>query len=196
MKPILFVSMALTAATIASPAWAKKPDSPPPPTPVIQWTDVTGSISLINPVTHLADGNDHISLNGHDFTFTATPGLELGFYNDNPPNSNPSTIATFIKGSGLFGLNAGTSLTLAKQDDSFSGGSFTSSTPFNNLAVHIGGGEMLFHWSNKITTFNLTGDSLSNYRAYAAPVPEPETYAMLIAGLGLVGFMARRPKQK
>lgn len=27
-----------------------------------------------------------------------------------------------------------------------------------------------------------------------APVPEPETYAMLLAGLGLVGFMARRRK--
>ena len=28
-----------------------------------------------------------------------------------------------------------------------------------------------------------------------AAVPEPETYAMLIAGLGLVGFAARRRKQ-
>jgi hypothetical protein len=28
------------------------------------------------------------------------------------------------------------------------------------------------------------------------PVPEPETYAMLIAGLGLLGFAARRRKQK
>jgi len=28
------------------------------------------------------------------------------------------------------------------------------------------------------------------------PVPEPETYAMLLAGLGLLGFMARRRKQK
>lgn len=26
----------------------------------------------------------------------------------------------------------------------------------------------------------------------AAPIPEPETYAMLLAGLGVVGFMARR----
>jgi hypothetical protein len=26
----------------------------------------------------------------------------------------------------------------------------------------------------------------------AMPVPEPETYAMLLAGLGLVGFTARR----
>lgn len=29
-----------------------------------------------------------------------------------------------------------------------------------------------------------------------APVPEPETYAMMLAGLGLLGFTARRRKQK
>lgn len=29
----------------------------------------------------------------------------------------------------------------------------------------------------------------------AAPVPEPETFAMLLAGLGVVGFVARRRKQ-
>ena len=28
----------------------------------------------------------------------------------------------------------------------------------------------------------------------AAPVPEPETYAMMLAGLGLMGFMVRRKK--
>jgi hypothetical protein len=30
----------------------------------------------------------------------------------------------------------------------------------------------------------------------AVPVPEPETYAMMLAGLGLLGFVARRKKQK
>lgn len=29
-----------------------------------------------------------------------------------------------------------------------------------------------------------------------APIPEPETYAMLLAGLGLMGFVARRRKQR
>ena len=34
------------------------------------------------------------------------------------------------------------------------------------------------------------------YEADAAPVPEPETYAMMLAGLGLLGVMSRRRKQK
>lgn len=34
------------------------------------------------------------------------------------------------------------------------------------------------------------------FLASAAPIPEPETYAMLLAGLGLVGVVARRRKQK
>lgn len=33
---------------------------------------------------------------------------------------------------------------------------------------------------------------LDNASVVAVPVPEPETYAMLLAGLGLVGFAARR----
>lgn len=31
--------------------------------------------------------------------------------------------------------------------------------------------------------------------AFSAPVPEPESYAMLLAGLGMLGFIARRKKQ-
>jgi hypothetical protein len=30
----------------------------------------------------------------------------------------------------------------------------------------------------------------------AAPIPEPEAYAMMLAGLGLLGVAARRRKQK
>ena len=51
---------------------------------------------------------------------------------------------------------------------------------------------------------NLTGGDLSGYMSAnadasgfsAAVVPEPDTYAMMLAGLGLLGFVARRRKQK
>lgn len=41
--------------------------------------------------------------------------------------------------------------------------------------------------------FALTGLTLVD--ASTPPIPEPETYAMLLAGLGLVGFAVRRRKQ-
>ena len=51
-----------------------------------------------------------------------------------------------------------------------------------------GGQQAQFRIGNNegFTTFS-TGDNL-------APIPEPETYAMFMAGLGLMGFIARRRK--
>lgn len=44
------------------------------------------------------------------------------------------------------------------------------------------------------STMALSGDVGNPGRFLLAPVPEPETYAMLLAGLGLIGFVARRRK--
>lgn len=51
--------------------------------------------------------------------------------------------------------------------------------------------------------FSLVGRTAANSGVYtlssaatAVPVPEPETYAMLLAGLGVVGFVARRRKEQ
>ena len=47
-------------------------------------------------------------------------------------------------------------------------------------------------WNNYGVT-----DGVFSYDLYAvAAIPEPETYAMMLAGLGLLGVMARRRKQK
>jgi len=56
-------------------------------------------------------------------------------------------------------------------------------------------------------TFNLTGGKTywftlagegtdASYTVMLAPVPEPETYALMLAGLGLLGVAARRRKTK
>jgi PEP-CTERM motif len=43
--------------------------------------------------------------------------------------------------------------------------------------------------------FNLSSNGILTYTAStAAPIPEPETYGMLLAGLGMIGFVARRRK--
>lgn len=66
------------------------------------------------------------------------------------------------------------------------GGSITTSFPTpQNTNDQIA----IFGWGN--------GEPLA-YLEYntTAPVPEPETYAMMLAGLGMLGFMARRRKSK
>lgn len=44
----------------------------------------------------------------------------------------------------------------------------------------------------KDASFTITAQD----QLYMAPIPEPETYAMLLAGLGLMGFVARRRRAK
>jgi hypothetical protein len=73
-------------------------------------------------------------------------------------------------------------------------GKFTSSfsfSPLNNAgspySIHIDG-VTLAHSSH--ASYAGTLDLV------AIPVPEPETYAMMLAGLGLMGFIARRRRER
>jgi len=94
---------------------------------------------------------------------------------------------------------------------------FNFNTPFTILSSgggHWGGGTLTQNGNsvtgyegNGLLQFNGTYTDIAfttpNYEYYygitvgglTSPVPEPETYAMLLAGLGLIGFMARRRKQ-
>ena len=59
--------------------------------------------------------------------------------------------------------------------------------------VHLADGTLL----NGYTLDSQSGFNwLNAYGAATAPVPEPETYAMLLAGLGLMALAVRRRKQK
>ena len=60
---------------------------------------------------------------------------------------------------------------------------FQFNSSFKNLT------KVTFHGIGRIPEFSL--DNITTSAATSA-VPEPETYAMLLAGLGLMGFVARR----
>ena len=51
-----------------------------------------------------------------------------------------------------------------------------------------------FTYSTYLAEIVLTARNVSVNVTEVSAVPEPETYAMLLAGLGLMGFLARRRK--
>ncbi|MDD5364345.1 MAG: PEPxxWA-CTERM sorting domain-containing protein [Gallionellaceae bacterium] len=72
---------------------------------------------------------------------------------------------------------------------------FTSASEAANFGFMVTGGTQssltLINYTEAAGQWSFQGGNL-NYAMATAPVPEPETYALMLAGLGLVGFMARR----
>jgi len=76
-----------------------------------------------------------------------------------------------------------------------------SATP---LSRSLGGNALTLSWQSKTTSTplelfgqHLTAENTKTYFSYSlAPVPEPETYAMFLAGLGMLGVVARRRQQQ
>ena len=63
-------------------------------------------------------------------------------------------------------------------------------SPLSNTS--LGGFAQLLGVTDQAVTARVYLGDTGEYRLQIAVVPEPETYAMLLAGLGLIGFAARR----
>lgn len=144
----------------------------------------------------------------YSVTYSPSPAEVVKYYPDNITPQDAATMAGVINT--VFGLSGSSAVAFVSGcEDAFgsctnaSAGasntpySFTSNVAYDYLAVHFGQAELLFHWAAPVAagtefTLTTTGRDLSNYRAFMAPVPEPGTYAMLLAGLGLMGVLARR----
>lgn len=150
------------------------------------------------------------SIEGSIVTYSPSPALMVKYYDDNLTPQSPSAIQGYING--VFGASLGAAVSYCDNATSgctagttagLSGGvnSFTSAAAYDYLAIHFGQGELVFHWAAPMAagaTFTVAGlpKGLSNYRAFISAVPEPETYAMLLAGLSMLGFLARRRQGK
>ena len=132
-----------------------------------------------------------------------------GYYAGNLISNNPTDLGYVDQILASLGL-PGTGGTWLEKLTPLSGAtSINFSTPLNGITyigIHRGGGgtgengtafykiDAGVGTNLDVITYNLTASS--NAALYAtAPVPEPETYGMLMAGLGLVGWMARRRQQ-
>lgn len=66
-------------------------------------------------------------------------------------------------------------------------------TDYASFSTGAGPYSLTHHYA---ITASGAGNANSTVNLMVSAVPEPETYAMLLAGLGLMGFVARRRKQK
>jgi hypothetical protein len=160
---------------------------------LLGWTGLP-NIELRNNVAGTAyDGVNFVELDTHGITqnsamkqtLTGAAGLyQLSFwYSARPKTGLTNDLKFTFDGSSAVTLLSGVS---------------------NNTSNHIwqnytalfnfdGSGDLTFYASGVFDTY---GGSLDKISFTTAPVPEPETYAMMLAGLGLLGVMTRRRKQK
>lgn len=75
-------------------------------------------------------------------------------------------------------------------------GAFTNPGTYSNYTITSTNGISRFVFDSGNARGNTSIDNVVAVTSLAAPVPEPEIYAMLGAGLGLMGWVTRRRKQR
>jgi hypothetical protein len=110
---------------------------------------------------------------------------------------NPTGGFTTIKFDNLgLSLNANTKYIayLTSSDTSVTGIQLSRTQTANDVSGFGGGSAYLSNIPSNGWQFPFNGFLSLQYTAVTVAVPETETYAMLLAGLGIMGFVARRNK--
>ena len=182
-------SVALAAAAFAAPAQANSFNcitnnslaTCNQATSAITWTTAGSTLTISNAGPYVADQTGPVVTSIYFELFAPTLGPASGpkvqySQNGSPGNLPGGNTVGFTEFSSFspdspspkWGINPGESL---------------SFSAFQNLSYRLG-----------IHVQALQGGLSESLVATVSHAPEPETYALMLAGLGLVGFMARRRK--
>ena len=185
------------------------------------WNDITGEVTATSlgdtngnwGLSGDVEGPQYMSISGNVLTMTQ-PGCssDCGGVAErilHPAGSIVGTwlfppelgsITFFADGSYIHGQEANTFGFSGVERGTYSWDSVTGALIATSIITDTNGESGLSHPQGGIPLIvslnangGLTGiEGDSQFELVAGPVPEPETYAMLLAGLGLVGFAARR----
>lgn len=170
---------------------------------VLTATANAGGITVSNPASGFAIStsvfNDYglVSSMTFDFSNTHTTDGSYTVIDGTPSFSAAFGSATFIPTSpAIFGFNftgfgAGNTFSFTWDPDSANDGSYgaTGNPDFVGAVVTA-------VTDSGVLKGTIAYDGRDLVFANLAPVPEPETYAMLLAGLGILGATARRQRNK
>jgi opacity protein-like surface antigen len=179
------VAFAALAASFASTAMAA---AAPPPVVCSDSAATTGNagyISCQGPTAgNIAPGQTHTATFAGYGTFALVGSTDFPaagpFASD--PGGVTSGVLTFdnaVKGLFVLGIKGGPDYSLYLFDGGAAG---ITSLNFDTNGIVKGNGR--------------PGPGLSHASLFTAPVPEPETYALMLAGLAAIGFVARRRKMQ
>ncbi len=125
-------------------------------------------------------GNTPVAQQGPGVVSFSAPASYFGFLWGSPDTYN---YVSFYNGSQLLGSYNGSAIKVPANGDQ------TYARYFN---AYAGAGEVI---TSVVFTSSTNAFETDNH-AFVSAIPEPETYAMLLAGLGLLSVHARRRKQK
>ena len=149
------------------------------------WTVSDGTVDLVG-----AGGTDLIPGNGRYVDLDGSTS-NSGLFSNNVDLAGGTTYTLSFD---LGGSHRGSTETVNVNFGS-TAASYTlnSADPFSTVTLNFTPGS---NGSYDISYQNLGGDNVGALldNVSVSAVPEPETYAMLLAGLGLMGFIARRRK--
>ena len=178
MKKIIALVAAL--ASLASPVWAN-----------------TFNMGVVNPVasqlvSYPEQPGQALVLDTFNFTIANGDWVTVDFQGMPQPGEGYSSIEFFLRDTLTF-ANLGQ---WAGYQTPGWGTSFFSTHTINGLIAGRDYNVEVYGWGDPMDAATGSYELTLTAQGNLAPVPEPETYALMLAGLGLVSLTARRRRQK